>query len=129
MSSKIEALPLPRQKAPGSRIWWIAALLAALLVAASLGSYLALRQSGSEANPPAGHSVVVPPAAPALRPAQPPSGPQVKEIRDVGGLTGIPRQVIDTGGTGSGPAEIGGSDSSNAQPRSSECWMVRHGPC
>ncbi len=129
MSSNIEALPLPRQKAPGSRIWWIAALLAALLVAASLGSYLALRQSGSEANPPAGRSAVVPPAAPALLPAQPPSGPQVKEIRDIGGLTGIPGQVIDTGGTGAGPAEIGGSGSSNAQPRFSECWMVHHGPC
>jgi hypothetical protein len=129
MSSKIEALPLPRQKAPASRIWWIAALLAALLVAASLGSYLALRQSGAGANPPAGRSAVVPPAAPALQPAQPPSGPQVKEIRDVGGLTGIPGQVIDTGGIGSGPAETRGSNSSNGQPRSSECWMVHHGPC
>ena len=129
MSSKVEALPLPRQKAPGSRIWWIAALLAGLLVAAGLGSYLALRQSGSMANPPAGRSAVVPPAAPSLRPAQPPSGPQVKEIRDVGGLTGVPGQVSDAGRTGSGPAETRGTDTSNAQPRSTECWMVHHGPC
>jgi hypothetical protein len=70
---------------------------------------------------------VVPPAAPALQPAEPPSGSQIKEIRDVGGVNAIPGQVIDTSRTAPG-VEIAGNDSPKA-PRQSECWIVRHGPC
>ncbi|HEY3210911.1 MAG TPA: hypothetical protein VGL18_14185 [Actinomycetota bacterium] len=129
MSSKIEALPLPRQKGSSSRMWWIAALLAAFLAAASLGSYLALRNTGSGASPQVRHSVVAPPAAPALQPAEQPAGPQVKEIRDVGGVAGISGPAIGFSRTGPRVVENAGSDSHKARPKFPDCRQARPGPC
>lgn len=122
MSTKIEALPLPGRKGPSRQMWWVAALLAALLVAGA-GTYLALRHGGSGVAPTLSHPVVVPPAAPALQPAEAPAGPRIKELSDVGGV--ISGRPAEAPSRNEGESKATGSLPSAPDP----CRLGKLGPC
>jgi hypothetical protein len=129
MSTAIETLP-SRHKV--SWKGWVIALAAAALLAGAIGTYMAL-QNGSPAAP----SIVqtVKPSIPAipvknLQPGAPAAGPQIAEMRDVGGITGTVTQPTSgqthQGKTGSADTSSGTSSSTPGSPPPN---CLRGGPC
>ena len=131
MSTAIETLP-SRHKV--SWKGWVITLAAAALLAGAIGTYLAL-QSGGTASPPSIVQTVKPsiPAIPVqnLQPGAPAAGPQIAEMRDVGGIPGTVTVTQTTSGQGH-QAKTGSADTSSSAPGTPPpgCLnIVRGGPC
>jgi hypothetical protein len=128
VSSRTETIRIrtwPRLPRPG---WLIPGVLAVLL-AAGVGSYLALRSDAQKASPAVTQTAPGPariePARP-LQPAAPPAGPQIAELRGVDAPAGA--TVARPGWDRPRPAQVksGGADEPASEWR---CSPVKRGPC
>jgi hypothetical protein len=128
MSTIVERLP-SRHKV--SWKGWIIALIAAAMVAAAFGSYVALR--GGASSSPAIVQTVKPtiPVIPEknLQSGEAPGGARILEERNVGGIDGTVTQST-SGATDLGTADTGGTSSNAPAGSSTNClYAVRGGPC
>ena len=128
MSTAIETLPR-RHKV--SWRGWVIMLAAAALLAGAIGTYMALQ--GGSASPPNIVQTVRPsiPAIPVqnLQPGAPAAGPQIAEMRDVGGIPGTVTQTTPGQEHQGKTSSAGTSSSAPGTPPPNCLNVVNGGPC
>ena len=115
MSSRTETIRIrtwPRLPRPG---WLIPGALV-IVLAAGVGSYIALRSDARQASP----------AVTPLQPAAPPAGPQIAELRGVDVPTAAGLQPAAD--AGAKPAGVKGAGASGAASEW-RCSPMKRGPC